>query len=174
MSLKKNFLLLNAILLLSVSAVSAQVKATKYGHMNLGNLLEMLPETKKANETLKVFTDQIAAKDDSLVKAFQAEYSRLEAAAQKGDLTGVQIQQAQQDLQKKQEFIQKFEQDAQQMVAAKREELLSPILKKINETIKTVAVENGFLMIFDTSSGAALYALETEDLTPLVKKKLGL
>ncbi|HNE30253.1 MAG TPA: OmpH family outer membrane protein, partial [Saprospiraceae bacterium] len=77
-------------------------------------------------------------------------------------------------LQKQQAYIQKFEEDAQQKVAAKRDELLQPILDKIDAAVKAVAKENGYLMIFDTSSGAMLFAADTEDVTELVKKKLGM
>ncbi|MBC7774905.1 MAG: OmpH family outer membrane protein, partial [Phycisphaerae bacterium] len=39
---------------------------------------------------------------------------------------------------------------------------------------KAVAKENGYAMVFDTSTGAMLFASDSDDLTELVKKKLGL
>lgn len=163
-----------AALILSAATVFAQAPAFKYGHMNLGNLLEVMPETKKANDDLKVFTDKIAAKDDSLTKAFSAAYSKLEQDYAGGTVPPVQLEARKVELQKQQEFIQKFEQEAQQIVNAKREELLKPILTRIDEAVKSVAKESGFLMVFDTGSGVMLFASETEDVTPMVKKKLGL
>jgi outer membrane protein len=77
-------------------------------------------------------------------------------------------------LQKDQEAIQKFEQDAQQMVSTERERLLKPILERVDAAIKAVAIENQYLMVFDTSSGSMLFAAETEDVTALVKKKMGI
>ena len=160
---------------LLLGAVSLNAQATsKYGHMNLGNLLEMLPDTKKANDDLKVFADKLSAKDDSLTKAFQVSVTAYQTAYQSGTLTPVQAQTREAELQKDQESIQKFEQDAQQMVTAKREELLKPILARIDEAIKSVAIENQYLMIFDTSSGSMLFAADTEDITALVKKKIGI
>mgnify|MGYP000935869126 CR=1 FL=1 len=169
---RTSILFLFALLLGTVS-MNAQA-APKYGHMNLGNLLELLPDTKKANDDLKVFADKLSAKDDSLTKAFQAAVTTYQTAYQSGTLTPVQAQTREAELQKDQEAIQKFEQEAQQTVAAKREELLKPILTRIDEAIKAVAVDNQFLMIFDTSSGSMLYAADTEDVTVLVKKKLGI
>lgn len=160
-------------LLLGASSLNAQT-APKYGHMNLGNLLEMLPDTKKANDDLKVFADKLTATDDSLTKAFQAAVTVYQTAYQSGTLTPVQAQTREAELQKDQEAIQKFEQDAQAMVTAKREELLKPILIRLDEAIKSVAIENQYLMIFDTSSGSMLFAAETEDVTALVKKKIGI
>lgn len=160
-------------LLIGATAVSAQAPL-KYGHLNLGNLLESLPDTKKANEDLKVITDKLTAKDDSLTKAFQAQYATFEKAYNERTMTPIQSEAGQTALQKMQEDIQKFEQDAQQTIAAKREELLKPILGKVDEAVKAVAKENGYAMIFDTSSGAMLFAAETDDVVALVKKKMGL
>ncbi|MFN0015982.1 MAG: OmpH family outer membrane protein [Saprospiraceae bacterium] len=170
---RKTSLVFTLIALFIATSLSAQT-APKYGHMNLGNLLEQMPDTKTAEETLKVFADKLAAKDDSLTKAFQAAYTALETEYKGGGLTPVQAQKRQEELQKQQEFIQKFEQEAQQAVADKRTDLLKPILTKINDAVKAVAKEVGYSMVFDTSSGVMLFAAETEDVTALVKKKLGI
>ncbi len=161
-------------LALLLSATLSAQTAPKYGHMNLGNLLELLPATKAANDQLKVFADQLSAKDDSLGRALQAGAELLQKEYDAGMLTPVQAQMRQAELQKQQEFLQKFEQDANQMVSSKREELLTPILTKVDEAIKAVAKENGYAMIFDTSTGAMLFATETDDVTALVKSKLGI
>ena len=168
---KKTPIILFALLL---SATLGAQTAPKYGHMNLGVLLELLPDTKKANDDLKAFSDKLGAKDDSLGRALQAAAETLQKEYDAGNLTPVQAQQRQAELQKQQEALQKFEQDANQMVTAKREELLKPILTKVDEAIKAVAKENGYAMIFDTSTGAMLFASDTDDVTELVKKKLGL
>ena len=172
--LQKTFFTLLAAFFLSAATLSAQTTTPKYGHLNLGNLLEAMPDTKKANDDLKVFADKLSAKDDSLTKAFQEAYVLLEKEYNAGTLTAVQVQTRQAELQKQQEFIQKFEQDAQQQVSMKREELLKPILDRVEAAVKAVATENGYLMIFDTSSGAMLFASETDDVTKLVKTKLGI
>lgn len=169
---KKTSILLFALLLGTANAFAQT--APKYGHMNLGNLLEMLPDTKKANDDLKVFADKLSAKDDSLARSLQTAAETLQKEYDAGNLTPVQAQQRQAELQKQQEFLQKFEQEANQMVSAKREELLKPILTKVDEAIKAVAKESGYAMIFDTSTGAMLFAADTEDVTALVKKKLGI
>lgn len=159
--------------LLFCANLSAQ-NAPKYGHMNLGNLLELMPDTKKANDALKIFADRLTAIDDSLGRTLQAGAEALQKEYDAGLLTPIQAQQRQAELQKQQEYLQKFEQDAQQQVSAKREELLKPILDKVDEAIRAVAKENGYAMIFDTSSGAMLFAADTEDVTAMVKSKLGL
>lgn len=161
-----------ALVGLFASSLAAQT-TYKYGHMNLGNLVEQLPEVKKSNDELKAFAEKLSASDDSLTKSFQADYEKFAKDYQSGLLKPVESQQMQAELEKRQQYIQAFEQDAQKQIADKRDKLLTPILDKVKEAVKVVAKENGYAMIFDTSSGAALYALETIDVTDLVKKKLG-
>ncbi len=169
---KTPFAVLIAILI-GATALSAQTQP-KYGHMNLGNLLELLPDTKKANDAMKVYTDSLGAKDEAMIKAAQEAYAAFEKDYKAGTLTQIQAQAKQADLQAQQEAIQKFEQDAQQLAAAKREALLTPILSKVEAAVKEVAKEKGYLMIFDTSSGVTLFAAEGDDVTAFVKQKLGL
>ena len=51
---------------------------------------------------------------------------------------------------------------------------LEPILSKARKAIEDVATEGGFTYIFDKSQGSILYAQESENILPLVKKKLKL
>ena len=72
--------------------------------------------------------------------------------------------------------ILQFEQEMQAQLAAKREELLEPILAEVRTAIQTVAKDNGYSYIFDGSPGVGvlLYADVSTDVTPLVKARLGL
>ena len=70
--------------------------------------------------------------------------------------------------------IQTFEGGAQEKAQNKRQELYTPILKRAEDAVKAVAKENNYAYIFDTSIGAVIYAQESDDITLLVKKKLGL
>jgi len=168
---------LKFLLILSFFIPTAMVSAQgagKYGHMNLGNLLETLPDSKKADTLLQVFMVSYTTKGDSLGKAMEAAAAKFQQEYQAGLLTAVVAQEQYATLEKQQAELEKFEQDAQQKIGAKRDELLKPILEKLYDAINAVGKENGYLMIFDTSTGATLFALETEDVTPLVKKKLGI
>jgi outer membrane protein len=161
-------------LCLGAANLQAQTPAPKYGHMNLGNLLDELPATKKADDQLKLLADRLATQGDSMAKVFQTAYAKLEKDYNEGLLTPVQAAERQEALQKQQAEIQAFEQDAQKQIDSKRNELLQPILDEIQKAIKEVAKENGYLMIFDVSSGAMLFAEDSDDISALVKKKLGI
>jgi outer membrane protein len=171
--IRKNFFIL-VVLLCSTFSLLAQTDSLKYGHMNLGNLLDQMPETAAAEATLRVFADSLNQKDSTLTIAFQAAYLQLKKEYDAGDLTAVQVQQRQAELEKQRQAIQKYEEDAQALLESRRGDLLQPILGRVDEAIRAVAKEKGFLMIFDVSSGAMLFAAETIDVTQMVKEKLGI
>jgi len=57
----------------------------------------------------------------------------------------------------------------------KESQLLQPIIEKADKAIKEVGKENGYTYIFDLSRGSVVYFSEvSEDVLPLVKKKLGI
>ena len=63
---------------------------------------------------------------------------------------------------------------AQESLAKKENEILKPIIDKAKKAINDVAKEKGYDYILDTGLGMVLYASDSEDILPLVKKKLGL
>ena len=70
--------------------------------------------------------------------------------------------------------IQDFQESAQASIQKKKEETYSPIIKKAEDAIHTIAKDKGYSYIFDTSVGAFLYAVDSEDIMAMVKTKLGL
>lgn len=158
-------------LVLSVSA-----SAQKIGYVDSGSLLTMMPKVKEAESNLETLGKQLQAKGQKMMQDFQVKYQDLERRAQAGDIAP-KDQEAQVALLKEEENkILQFEQEMQTQLAAKREELLAPILEEVRSAIQMVAKDNGYSYIFDGSPGIGvlLYADETTNVTALVKAKLGL
>jgi outer membrane protein len=158
--------------LLILGTIQAQ---DRYGHLNFGNLVALMPETEAANSELEAYQQQLVAKGETMAKEWQTDAAAFMKAVQGGDLTPKVQQERQAALEKRQQEIQAYEQEVAQLVGAKRQELLAPIIEKAQTTVNTVAQDNGFVLVFDTSIfGAVLFAEDSEDLMPLVKKQLGL
>ncbi len=164
--MKKNIFI--AVFFMSAVVCNAQ----KIGHMNSGNLLSLLPEVAKADTGIVLFQKDLMLTGDTLAKAFEAEYKVFIEAYNAGTLSQLQVQKRQAELQKQQQTLQAYAQQVDERVANLRKQLLQPILAKLDEAIRAVAKENGYSFIFDTSTGGSLYAAESDDITPLVKKKL--
>ncbi len=60
------------------------------------------------------------------------------------------------------------------IIKKKEQELLTPLINKAREAINEVAKENGYKYIFDSSLGVILFTDDTDDILPLVKKKLNI
>lgn len=146
----------------------------KIGHMNLGNLLASMPESGKADSTLMLYRAGLVAEGDTLVKAFEKEYKAFEEAYQAGTISKVEGEKREAALNKMQATIQSYAQQVDEKVETLRRQLLAPILTRVEEAIQSVGKEGKYMAIFDTSTGDALFAAESEDITPLVKAKLGI
>lgn len=158
------------IALIGFNTLSAQ----KFGYMNAGNFLESLPEVRKSDSLLVLYQDTLAAKGKVMMDKFEIEYKAYIEEANKGTLPPVQAQQKEANLQKQNEAIENYRKEAQQRMEIRRQVLLKPILEKIDVAVKAVGKEGAYTFIFDTSSGSMLFATESEDITALVKTKLGM
>ncbi|MDX1942860.1 MAG: OmpH family outer membrane protein [Saprospiraceae bacterium] len=166
----KKLLFALMLLLLAIGA-----SAQKYGHLNFGNLIALMPETKAADEELKKLQADLVAKGEVMAKAFQDKYVQALKDVQSGALSPLQQQQLQDTLEKQRQEITAYEQQITQELQKKREERLQPIVEKAEKAIAEVAKANGYVLVFDTSIfNAILFAQETDDIMPLLKTKLGL
>jgi len=149
--------------------------AQKVGHVNTGLLLEDMTEVKSANSQLESFQKQLITKGQNMIQELQTEYDAFVKQAQTGTMAPKIQQEKQAALQKKQQEIAKYEQEVQAKIGAKQEELLRPILTKVDNAIKAVGKEGGYLFIFDESvPNTILFADEALDVTSAVKAKLGM
>ena len=69
--------------------------------------------------------------------------------------------------------IQNFNRMAQQTLSEKEQELLQPVINKVEKAIKAVGEEEGFIYIFDVSSQMILYnSDQSVNVEDMVKAKL--
>jgi outer membrane protein len=163
------------LILFLFSAVSFQAVAQKYGHLNFGNLVALMPDTKNADTQLETYQKELVAKGEKMVESFQAKYGQFVADVQSGALAPKDQQTKQTALQTEQQKILAYEDEVIQKVQQKREELLKPIIDKAQGAIDEYAKANGYVMIFDTSVfNAVLFVKDGDNLMDPIKAKLGL
>lgn len=144
----------------------------KFGHIDSAALLEIMPEKAKAEKELEAF----AAEFQSALEAMAKEYEGKVAAFQQGEagmiktVRDTKVREIS-DLERR---IQEFQQQAQEEIGKKEQEVLTPIIDKARKAIDEVAVEKGYTYVFDASLGVLLYAKDSEDVMAEVKAKLGL
>lgn len=154
---------------------SLSLNAQKYGYLNSGNLLETLPKVEAANKKLGEYQQAQLAERDTKLKALETKFNAYREKANSGDLSPVQIQEREKELQVEQQQIAQLEQKIAAEIQKMRQELFDPILKEVDEAIRAVGKSNNYMMIFDTSlPNAILFSDEAENVAPLVRKQLGL
>lgn len=171
MVMVKKFLPCLILLFLAFYTAEAQ---QKFGHINSGNLLENMPEVSQADQNLMSYREGLTSDFEARIQRFQQKYQAFSTQVQSGELSQRDQQIKEQELTMEQEELANVEKEIQQKILMKREQLLGPILSKVDEAIKAVGDEGQYAFIFDTSTGAMLYAIDSEDVTEKVKQKLGI
>lgn len=161
-----------ALLLLLIAPMS--VFAQKFGHVKFAEILTVMPEYTKAQTDIqaqqKQYEDEMKRASDELTKKF-TEYQQEQANLPKN------IQERRQkELLELNEKGMQFQADAQQQLQKAYAEMMEPIYKKIDDAIKAVGQEGGYVYIFDLNRTDIPFVNESlsTDVTPAVKGKLGL
>lgn len=145
---------------------------TKIGFIALDQVVDQMPETKAAITNItaynKQFIDQLTTMNTELQskgQAYQAQRATMTDAirtAKEAELT---------DMNKR---FQDYQNQAQQQVEAKRNELGKPIIEKVRAAVNQVAKEKGYTYVFNSSQTDMIVSPPGDDLMAEVKAKLGL
>jgi len=152
----------------------ANLNAQKFGYLNSSQLIMMHPDVKAADQKLVNYQNELIAKGEAMAKKLETNYNAYVAEANTGTLSKIKMQEKETALTQEQEAIRQYEIEMQQLVLTKRETLYKPILDNIQQAVETVGKENGYQMIFDTSTGGLLHANDTDNILDKVKAKLNL
>jgi len=139
-NLRKAFLMM--ALLFSFSFMNAQ-----HAHMNLGNLLESLPEVKTANTQLEALQKSLATKGQTMMDNYQKKAIDIQSRYQKGELSEVQARQEAEKLQLVEQKISAFDQDATMQIQKKRQELDS-MLKRLSGLNPLSILNRGYTITY--------------------------
>lgn len=147
-------------------------QAQKFGYLNSAAILAEMPEVKQADANLEALQKQLQKKGQGMVELLQKDYGLIQKRIENGELSPKQQEEEAAKLKAREQEIGQFEQDMAKQLQDKRNELLQPIYDKVNKAISDVAKENGFQFIFD--QGVLLYSEESQDVSKMVKAKLGI
>lgn len=157
--------------LLSIFSINL-IAQNKIGFIDSQELLMLMPERKKAEKEVQEFAKSL----ESQLASMTAEYQQSIQDYQSNESTYTDLvkQDKISEITNLEQRIQSFQQNAQESLQAKEQELLEPIISKARKAIDEVFQEGDFTYILDKSIGSILFAKESENILPLVKKKLGL
>ena len=159
---------------LTLGFASTSVAQQKIGHINVDELLSVMPETKAAEGDIQTYAAQL----EGDATAMQQEYmTKMQNAQANADTwTQLRLQKEQEELEAMGQRIMQFNQSAQQDLQLRQRDLMMPIIEKAQEAVNKVAKANGFTYILDASAskGNVIYLDGGDDIMPLVKAELGI
>lgn len=149
----------------------AQSQIQKFGHINSVKFIDTLAEAKAIANQIASYEKSLTAQGEEMMQKFQKNVEAFQRDAQSGNLTPIQQQSKQTELETEQTAIDNYQRSAQESLLKRRDELLKPLLDKINAAIAAIGKEEGYSFIFDSSVGM-LFTPESEDLTLKLSRKL--
>ena len=173
--MKVRSLLFLFILILVSTNINAQLKI---GYANIEVILAYMSETQAMNQSLQTFQkklgDQLKVKEEYSQQKY-IEYLELKERSQDDEAT---LKPLEEELLKLDKEIREFAADSEQKLMAKRQELLEPIVNKLNANLQSLAAEEGYDYILNTVDGSGvsivLHGPEQHNLTEKLLNRLGI
>lgn len=147
-----------------------QAQQGKYGHVNSQEILTNMPGI----DSIRIGLESFQVELEGIYEEYMGQYQKLVDKFQKevGVISQAVRQIREKEIADLETKIQEFQYNAQTLLEQRQMELTEPFQKRIQDAIDAVATENNYAYIFDTQ--ILLYSDGGTDLTPLVKKKLGI
>lgn len=161
------------ILTLLIALPLMAMAQVKIGVVNSVELFNAMPEKVSAEEMLKVRSDKSKQENDLLQADFNKKFADYQEVASDASTPESIKERRIRELQELDKQIREFQQAETVAIETYRNELMSPILTKIQQAIEAVGEEEGLSIVFDTAKTPVAYTGPyTEDITPKVKARL--
>lgn len=165
-----------ALVIMLVIPMSVFAQTVKFGQVYSQEIIVLMPEYTKAVSDIqaleKKYTDEMTRTNEEFTKKYQ----EFQQAVSDGSLPANIQERRQKELQDMMERSEQFQQEAQQQMSKTQQELMTPIMKKVEDAIKAVGAEENLVAIFDLSRTYIPYLSESLviDVTPKLKAKVGI
>jgi len=162
-----------AFVLLCSLPFSLMAQDAKLGHVNSQEILAAMPDRANIEKTINDLQSQW---EKELVNMRELYNSTIKEYQEKQATMPQSIKEARQsEIADQEQRITTFQQTAYTDLQKKQQELFAPVVEKVKKAITEVGAEGNYLYIFDLSTQTVIYqSPKSNDVTPLVKKKLGL
>jgi outer membrane protein len=162
-------------IILLISAVTLGAYAQKYAFVDSDYILNNIPSYKAAQEELDKLSEQYQGEVQALYEEIDKMYRDYQG--EKVLLTDEMRTEREEAIVSKERDAKKLQNDyfgQEGLLFKKREELIKPIQDEVYNAVKEIANENGYAVIFDSSSGPTmLYTNPRYDVSDEVLKRLG-
>ena len=169
-------MLMKKLLLILVAALPMLAAAqVRIAIVDSKAVFEAMPAKAAAEAQLRAVTDKYQAEFEKLRADFDAKFADYQASADDAATPAAIKERRMQEVHEGDKKIQAFEKAAQADLNARRDSLMAPIRKAIDDAIRAVGDEGEYDLVLDTATTPVAYAGSSlVDLTAAVMAKLGL
>jgi outer membrane protein len=167
---KRTFILV--LLLTGLFATSFAQSKAKFGHIDYGAVIKLIPGVDTAQTVLENFQKDLQSEGEQMAAEFKKKQAEFEALASNPSTAPAILKIKKDDLEKQYKKIEDFSNLMQEEIQKKQLELLKPFQDALLKAIEKVAKEGNFTYIFDTST--LINYEKGEDIGPKVKEVLGI
>lgn len=146
----------------------------KIGFFSSSELVSLFPETKGIQAEIEKISKEKQAIGTTLETELKTKIEKFEA--EKASMAQILQETRIEEIRNLERKIKEYYTGARKEIDTKRQELLKPVIEKVNTGIKTVAEKHKFTAIIDLDSGGQflLYIDESRNILELMKTELGL
>ena len=164
------------ILMIALALMPLMLMAqSKIAVVNSQELFNLMPQKSAAEAQLKALSEKYHAEYELLRGEFDKKYADYQTVAADASMPETIKDRRIQELQESDKKMREFERRVADDIAAQREALTQPITDKIQAAIRTAGAQGGYDLVLDTAVTPVAYTgPNTTDITPMVKKILGL
>lgn len=168
-SMKIKHLLYTLAIVCCAFTASAQ---TKVGTVNINILVSKLPEIAQVKQGMEAYEKELQGDLKLKLEAYGKEVE--EANKSFATMTEENKKKKQQEIYDLEADIQKFRQNAVQLVQLRQDELMRPLYKKVSDAVAVIAKEEKYTQVFTLDGNELAYVDPLYDLTIKTATKLGL
>lgn len=158
------------IMLLAPMSMLAQ----KFGYVNSGELIQLMPEFTKAQQKIQDLEKTYAAEFNGMRTELEKKGTEFEKLQQDSVPESI-LKRRYEELLQMEQRLQQFGQEVQQKLAVAEQEEMLAIQTKLRDALDAVGRDGGYVCIYDLAGGMP-YVSKTlcEDVTMKVRTKLGI
>ena len=168
--MKKYFkvLFLGVSLFVLSGVANAQMKIA---YVNSAEIVESMPESAKVKSNLEAYYNELQSQLQTMLTEYSNKVQDYEA--NQATLSNLVKQSKEKEIVDMENRIQQFRANAEEEMVKKQEELLKPVLDKVQNAINAVGKEKGYTYIIDNAAGTIIYmGADAIDASKDVKAKL--
>lgn len=174
-SLNRFLTLLFAVMVSSTVMAQSAYGNYKFGHINLSDFLEKMPEYATCLYEIKELSKHFQERLDQMGGEHQIDvnyYNSMQAQLDKTALDELRMK-----IEEQENLMKEYAREAENDINRAYKEKLNPIVEKVENAVKSVGKKSGYTYIFykvDDYDDTYINNLQTTDVTPLIKKELGI